>query len=504
LIKGGVKTPPGKRFSLLTKCPNGQQKKDDEIENVMPAEKILVVDDDKNLLELASTKLKAANYEVATALDGEEAIKAVKGGGFDLSIVDLRLADQDGVSLMEKLHAINPGMPVIILTGHASVEGAVEAMQKGAYTYLTKPFDSRALVWQIARALENRKLACENQRLQGLLKEKYDFVNIVAKSERMQRVLEAVSRIAQTDSTVYIHGESGTGKEVIAKAIHLASKRKDKPFMAINCAALPENLLESELFGHEKGSFTGAVRSTKGLFTQAHEGTIFLDEIGDMPLSIQAKLLRALEERQFYPIGSEKPVLVDVRVIVATKKDLAEEVKKGNFREDLFYRVHVIPVRLPPLKERKEDIPHLVNHLLKKICQQMNKQIKGLAPQAMRRLMLHDWPGNVRELENVLEYAVTMTGQDVITEDLILQTATTPDISPQDSARPAQFLPTEESLKTLKQARADFERAYLVRLMELCDGKASKAAEIAGKYRADFYDLLKKHGIKLDDFKKIE
>jgi two-component system response regulator GlrR len=470
----------------------------------MPTARLLVVDDDQNLLQLAKTRLNGANYDVTAALDAEEAIKAAKSENFDLSIVDLRLADQDGMTLMERLHAMNPGMPVIILTGHASVESAVEAMKRGAYTYLTKPFDPRELLLQIERALESRKLASENIRLKGLLKEKYDFANIVAKSDKMQRVLEAVSLIAKADSTVYIHGESGTGKELIAKAIHLASERKDKPFVAINCAAIPETLLESELFGHEKGAFTGAVRSTKGLFTQAHEGTLFLDEIGDMPLTIQVKLLRALEERQFYPVGSEKPVQIDVRVVVATKKDLVEEVKKETFREDLFYRIHVIPLILPPLKERAEDIPHLVDHLLKKICQQVKKDVTGLTPKAMQKLMQHDWPGNVRELENTLEYAVTMTQQNVITDDLVLQTNGPAAPATVEDTAQSHLLPVPGALKSLKEARVEFEKAYLIRLMEICSGKASKAAEIAGKYRADFYDLLKKHEIKLADFKKSD
>ena len=470
----------------------------------MVAPKILVVDDDKNLLELAKTRLAAANYGVTVALGQEEALEAVNNESFDLAIVDLRLADEDGITLMEKLHAIFPGMPVIILTGHASVEGAVDAMKRGAYTYLTKPFDPRELILQIGRALESCKLASENQMLKGMLKEKYDFANIIAKSEKMQQVLEAVSRIAKTDSTVYIHGESGTGKELIAKAIHLASPRKDKPFVAINCAAIPETLLESELFGHEKGAFTGAVRSTKGLFTQANEGTLFLDEIGDMPLSIQVKLLRALEERQFYPVGGEKPVQVDVRVVVATKKDLVEEVKKGQFREDLFYRIHVIPIVLPPLKDRIEDIPYLVDHLLKKISQQMKRDVKGLTPKAMEKLMQHDWPGNVRELENTLEYAVTMTQRDVVTDDLVLQTkVSTGAVATTGDTIQAQLLPTNGSFKTLKEARSEFERAYLVRLLHSCNGKATRAAEIAGKYRADFYDLLKKHDIKLAEFKRF-
>jgi len=470
----------------------------------MSTGRILVVDDDRNLLELVRTRLEAAKYEVLTAVNGEEAREALNGDSIDLSIVDLKLAGQDGMSLMEELHAINPALPVIILTGYGSIEGAVEAIKRGAYGYLTKPIDPRDLQLQIARALENRRLASENMRLKELLKEKFDFTNIVAKSDKMQKVLAGVSRIAQTESTVYIHGESGTGKEVIAKAIHLASERKNKPFVAINCAAVPETLLESELFGHEKGSFTGAVRSTKGFFTQAHEGTIFLDEIGDMPLSIQPKLLRALEERQFYPIGSEKPIQVDVRVIVATKKDLEEEVKKGLFREDLFYRIHVIPVRLPPLRERKEDIPHLVGHLLQKIALQTKNDVKGLTPQAMKKLMLHDWPGNVRELENTLEYAVTMTEDKLVTEDLIFETRVPTAVGSQESAIRGDLLPAEGPLRSLKEARAEFEKAYLIRLLEHSNGSAAKAAEIAGKYRADFYDLLKKHGIKLQEFKKID
>jgi two-component system, NtrC family, response regulator GlrR len=469
----------------------------------MSAPKILVVDDDKNLLELAKARLNAANYAVTVALDEHAALEVANAENFDLAIVDWRLADIDGVALMEKLHAVYPGMPVIILTGHASVEGAVEAMKRGAYTYLTKPFDPRELILQIGRALESCKLATENQRLRGLLKEKYDFANIVAKSDKMQRVLEAVSRIAKTDSTVYIHGESGTGKEMIAKAIHLASPRKDNSFVAINCAAIPETLLESELFGHEKGAFTGAVRSTKGLFTQANEGTLFLDEVGDMPLSIQVKLLRALEERQFYPVGGEKPVQVDVRVVVATKKDLVDEVKKGLFREDLFYRIHVIPIILPPLKDRIEDVPYLVDHLLKKICQQMKRDVKGVTPKAMEKLMQHDWPGNVRELENTLEYAVTMTQRDVVTDDLVLQTKLPVGAVAAGDTLQSQLLPTNGAFKTLKEARSEFERAYLVRLLHSCNGKATRAAEIAGKYRADFYDLLKKHDIKLADYKRF-
>jgi two-component system response regulator GlrR len=446
-----------------------------------------VVDDDPTLVELLRMRLESANYAVTMGQKAEEAIAAVRGQVFDLAILDLRLGQEDGITLMEEIHSVMPEMPIIILTAHGSIESAVEAMRKGAYSYLTKPFEPQDLLFQIEKALENRRLTSEIERLKGLLEERYDFANIVARGGKMRGVLEMVSRIATTDSTVYIHGESGTGKELIAKAIHLASDRKNKPFVAINCAALPETLLESQLFGHEKGAFTGAVRSTKGLFTQAQEGTIFLDEIGDMTLPIQAKLLRVLQERQFYPLGSEKPVEVDVRVIVATQKDLAEQVKQGLFREDLFYRIHVIPVHLPPLRERKEDIPPLVEHFLKKFNRQMKKEIKGLEPMVLQRLMLHEWPGNVRELENTIEYAVAMSQQDFVTEDFILQTKTAGSPDP---------------LKPLKEARDGFEKDYLTSLLKVCQGNVSQAAKLAGKYRADFYDLLKKHGLNVADFKK--
>jgi two-component system response regulator GlrR len=451
----------------------------------MSKEKLLVVDDDSNLLELIKMRLEAAEYEVAISLNADDAVEAVKRDAFDLCVIDLRLLDRDGISLMGEIHLIKPDIPVIILTAHGSIETAVEAVKKGAFNYLTKPFDPQELLLQIKRAMENRRLISEIKRLEDLLKERYDFANFVTKSEKMQQLLEQVSRVAKTDSTVYIYGESGTGKELIARSIHLASERKDKSFVAINCAAIPETLLESELFGHEKGAFTGAVRTSKGLFAQAHQGTVFLDEIGDMPLSIQAKLLRLLQEQQFYPVGSEKPIIVDVRVIVATNKDLEAEVKNGSFREDLFYRVHVIPINLPPLRERKEDIPILAEHFLKKFSEKMKKGTKGLAPAAVQKLMLYDWPGNVRELENTVEYAVALTQQDIIHEDIIL---------------PAKDLPAE-SLKPLKEAREEFEKIYLIRLLEFTRGNVSKAAKVAGRYRADFYNLLKKCNLKPEDFK---
>jgi two-component system response regulator GlrR len=465
-----------------------KEEKESEIKN-MSSINILVVDDDQTLLELLRIRLESAHYGVTTVQKREEALAAVRDQAFDLAIVDLRLGRGDGISLMEEIHFLIPEMPIIILTAHGSIESAVEAMKKGAYSYLTKPFEPRDLFFQMERALENRRLASEVVRLKGLLEERYDFPNIVARSEKMHQLLEVVSRVAQTESTICIQGESGTGKELIAKAIHLASARKDRPFVAINCAALPEALLESQLFGHEKGAFTGAVQSTKGLFTQAHEGTIFLDEIGDMPLAIQAKLLRVIQERQFYPLGSSKSLEVDVRIIVATQKDLGKEVQQGIFREDLFYRIHVIPLHLPPLRERKEDIPPLVDHFLKKFSGKMKKEVKGVAPLAMQKLMLHDWPGNIRELENTIEYAVAMTQLDCITGDYILQSKT---------STPA------EPLKPLKEAKDAFERSYLINLLQICKGNVSEAAELSGKYRSDFYSLLNKHNLEAADFRKTE
>ena len=466
----------------------------------MSAGKILVVDDDPNLIELVKMRLESAGYDVTAAIKEEDAIGAVKSEPVDLCLVDLMLESRDGISLMEEVHAITPDIPAIILTAHGSIDTAVEAMRKGAYSYLTKPFEPQDLLLQIERALEHRRLNCEIKRLKSLIEETYDFTNIVARSARMRSVLDMVTRIAKLDSTVYLHGESGTGKELIAKAIHLASNRREESFVALNCAALPEALLESELFGHEKGAFTGAVKSTRGLFTQAHGGTLFLDEIGDMPLPTQSKLLRVLQERQFYSVGSEMPVEVDVRVIIATNKDLTEEVKRGQFREDLFYRVHVIPIHLPPLRERKEDIVALVEHFVKKFSRQMKKEVKGLTSEALRKLMLHDWPGNVRELENTIEYAVAMTQKDLITEDYVLQTRTRASEIPRSFSDKSSEL--DEPVKPLKDARDAFERDYLVQLLSITEGNVSQAAKLAGKYRADLYDLLKKHDLKVEDFKK--
>lgn len=450
-------------------------------------DKILVLDDDQNLLSVIKMRLEANEYQVATAIHAEQAVEIAKARGIDLALVDLKLVGKNGIEVMEELHQMNPEMPIIILTAYGTIKSAVEAMKRGAYSYLSKPFDYHDLLFQIKNGLEKSRLSKEVLRLRNMVQGRFGFKNVVGKSERMKKVLAEVAQAAESESSVYIEGESGTGKGLIAKTLHVASWRKGGPFVAINCATIPENLLESELFGYEKGAFTGATRSKKGLFLQAHKGTLFLDEISEMPVFMQAKLLRALEEKEFYPLGGEKPVKVDTRLIAASNKRMKEEVRKGRFREDLFYRIYVIPIELPPLRDRKEDIPLLARHCLNKIANDNNKEIKGFSPNALKKLMFYSWPGNVRELENTIECAVAMARHDVITKDLIFSTHRTTE---------------DDSLRPLKEAKQGFERNYVVELMELTRGNITRAAKLAGKHRADFYDLLKKYDLDPEDFRK--
>jgi len=451
-------------------------------------EKILIVDDDKNMLEVLRLRVEGEAYKVIIASAEQDALSMARKEIFDLAILDLKLAGSSGIDLMKNLHKISPEVPVIILTAYGTIKTAVEAMKHGAYSYLTKPFDSRELLLQIKNGLEKSSLSREIRRLKGLVGERYGFDNIIGKSKKMQMVMEQVLRAAETSSNVCVYGESGTGKELIAKSLHLVSARKEKPFIAINCAAIPEGLLEGELFGYQKGAFTGAIRNKKGFFVQAHGGTIFLDEISEMPESMQVKLLRVLQEKQFYPLGSEKPVNVDLQIVTATNKNLAEEVKKGNFREDLFYRIYVIPIQLPVLRERREDIILLADHFIEKHSREMNKIVTGMSAAALQKLLSYSWPGNVRELENTIEYAIAMSTGETISEDLILQTQTV-DCEP---------------LKTLKEARSEFEKNYITRLLSLTKGNVSRAAKQAGKYRPDFYNLMKKHNLEAAIFKSFK
>jgi len=449
-------------------------------------DRILVVDDDQNVLKVIKMRLESKDYRVATALKADKAIKMAGVDRFDLALVDLKLNGKDGIEVMKNLHQINPELPVIILTAFGTIKNAVDAMKQGAYGYLTKPFEYHELLMQINNCLQKSRLSEEKNRIEYIIKNGHGFKDIIGKSQRIKEVMREVVRAAEADCSVYIEGESGTGKELIAKTLRMVSSRKDGPFVVINCAAIPETLLESELFGYEKGAFTGADRSKIGLFAQAHQGTFFLDEVSEMPLSMQVKLLRVLEKKEFYPLGGGKTIKVDVRVIAASNKNLEEEVKKGNFREDLFYRIHVIPVKLPPLRDRKEDIPVLSKYFLDKFSKKMKKDIKSFSLSAMQKFMLHSWPGNIRELENVIERAVAITDHNVITEDLVLGT----------------IKMDQEKLQPLKNAKEDFEKNYLTQLVELTQGNISRAAKLAGKYRADFYELLRKYDLNPADFRK--
>jgi two-component system response regulator GlrR len=448
--------------------------------------KILVVDDDVNILKVIKFRLEAEGYQVTTAGKAEAALKLATDTVFDFALVDLKLNGINGIQLMENLHQLNPEMPVIILTAYGTIESAVEAMRKGAYSYLTKPFNYDELLIHTRNCLEKTRLTKEIKSLKKVVKNRYGFDNIIGRSQKMEEVLEQVTKAADSDSTIIIEGESGTGKELIAKTLHLASPRAEKQFVAINCAAIPETLFESELFGYEKGAFTGAVQNKEGLLFQAQGGTFFLDEISEMPPSMQVKLLRVMQEKEFFPVGGRKTIKMDIRFIASTNKNLKEEVKNGNFREDLFYRIYVIDIQLPPLRERKGDIPVLSHYFLDKLSKDMNKKITGFSSTALQKLMLHSWPGNVRELQNTIESAVTMANENIIGDDLILP------------ALNAEVM----DLKPLKDAKENFEKNYLLQLIELTEGNMAQAARLAGKYRADLYELLKKYDLKPSNFRK--
>jgi len=458
-------------------------------------EKILVLDDEPHILDLIQMRLESQGYEVITAATGEEALAKARDMVVDLAIMDLMLGGgPDGIAVMEQLLLINPNVPVIILTAHGTITNAVEAMSRGAYCYLTKPYKPEELTLHVKNALEKRRLTSQIATLKHLLAERSQEKNIIARSPRMREILRQVQQAAQTDATIAVYGESGTGKELIAEIIHLRSKRASGPFVPVNCGALPEGLLENELFGHMRGAYTDAHENRMGLFAQADKGTIFLDEIGNTSPALQIKLLRVLQERELRPLGGSRAVKVDVRVIVASNKDLQKAVERGEFRDDLFYRVHVIPVYLPPLRERREDIPLLADHFLKQFSSSAGKEIKGFTPAAVQRMMLYHWPGNIRELKNTIERAVVLSLQDVIDEPDLIALA-----SPQETAAPAAALP--RPAMAYEEAKQDFEKSYLRELLRQTQGNVTHAAKISGRYRGDLYRLMKKYGLKSEDFK---
>ncbi len=384
---------------------------------------ILIVDDEPNYLVVLRELLEEEGFEALTADNAEKALSIAQESDLDLVVTDMRMPGMDGMDLLKTLKSIDIDLPIIMITAFGEVEMAVAAMQAGAFTYLNKPFDNEELVVNIRKAVEYYSLIKENRRLRGEMKSGYDFGNIIGKNKKMQQVYRLIEKVAPTNSSVLITGESGTGKELIAKAIHYNSPRDKGPFISINCAALPESLLESELFGHEKGAFTGAIAVRKGRFELAHNGTLLLDEVGEMPITLQPKLLRVIQEKNLERVGGSKTRHFDTRIVAATNKNLAEETQNGTFREDLFYRLNVLHIHLPPLRERVDDIPLLANHFLQKFAKELNRPNLEIDPTAMRALSTHPWRGNIRELENTLNRACILCPEDLITKDDLLPVA---------------------------------------------------------------------------------
>jgi len=447
--------------------------------------KILVVDDELSHRQMLNTVLSEEGYEVREADDGDAAIGAVEEQFYDLILMDIRMSHVGGIEALKKIKEISPGIPIIIMTAYASVSTAVDALKKGAYDYLTKPLDIDELKILVDKALHHHQLEQENLLLKEQLGDRFDFSNIIGRSAAMGKLLENISMVAPTEATVLITGSSGTGKELIANSVHQNSPRRERPFIKVNCAALPETLLESELFGHEKGAFTGAVERKKGRFHLAHTGSIFLDEIAEMSTVTQAKILRVLQEGEFEPLGSTKTVQVDTRVIAATNRNLEEEIQAGRFREDLYYRLNVVNLNIPPLNERRDDIPLLSGFFLKKYAKKNHRLIKGFNPRAMDLLMRYEWPGNVRELENVVERAVIMARGEMITP------AEFPDALREldEEAKKTEFdLTPGRSLK-------DVEREMIIRTLEDTDGNRTHAADILGISRRTLQLKLKEYGI---------
>ncbi|MXP49967.1 two-component system response regulator GlrR [Pantoea sp. Eser] len=443
---------------------------------VKQAARLLLVDDDPSLLKLLGMRLSSEGYQVTTAASGPEALRLLQKEKIDLVISDLRMDEMDGLALFGEIQKRHMGLPVIILTAHGSIPDAVSATQQGVFSFLTKPVDRDALYKAIDEALAQQAPISDDRWREA----------IVTRSPLMLRLLEQAHMVAQSDVSVLINGQSGTGKEMLAQAIHAASPRHGKPFIAINCGALPEQLLESELFGHAKGAFTGAVSARDGLFNAAGGGTLFLDEIGDMPQALQVKLLRVLQERKVRPVGSDHDMDIDVRIISATHRDLPKAMEKKEFREDLFYRLNVVNLKIPALHQRTEDIPLLANHLLRQAAERHKPQIRSFSADAMKRLMAASWPGNVRQLVNVVEQCVALSASPVISDALVAQA-----LSGENSALP-----------TFVEARNQFELNYLRKLLQMTKGNVTHAARLAGRNRTDFYKLLSRHELDASDFKE--
>ena len=441
--------------------------------------RVLLVDDDKDLLQLIAMRLTASGYAVTAVESGEAALASLAVARPQVVVTDLRMHGMDGMALFDAIHRDSPSLPVVILTAHGTIPEAVTATRRGVFSFLTKPFEPKVLLDTVADAMRLSSPPAFSGEPESWRTE------IITRSSGMEDLLAQARRVAASDASVCLYGASGTGKELLARAIHRASPRSGAPFVAVNCGAIPEGLLESELYGHKKGSFTGAVSDRRGLFQAAQGGTLFLDEIGDMPLPLQVKLLRALEERKIRPVGSHETFDVDVRVIAATHRKLEDRIASGEFREDLYYRLNVVKLYIPTLAERREDIPLLANEFLARLATRYRRGPLAFSPEAMQLLVSAPWPGNVRQLLNVVEQAVALAATEVIPESLVRQALDAGDTA----------------LTPLDQARRAFERDYLVRILKITGGNVTKAARLAGRNRTEFYRLLERHSLEPSVFK---
>ena len=444
-------------------------RKMNDFESLAMAGSVLIIDDEAEIRESLQTLLELEGYEVETAATGQQGLHRIGQRAFDLILLDLALPDRNGLDILADLHSQDPGLSVIMITAYGTVENAVKAMQSGAANFVQKPWDNEKLLADVRAAIARHKAEEENIQLKRALKQRYNFEHIIGKSEPMLKIFDLVAQVAPSRSTVLLQGESGTGKELIAKAIHLNSPRKDRPFVPVNTGSMPPDLLESTLFGHVKGAFTSAIASKKGLFEVADKGTLFLDEIGTMSMDTQSKILRVLQDRKFMHLGGIHEVQVDVRIIAATNVDLRQQVREGKFREDLFYRLNVISIDLPPLRQRKEDIPLLVGHFLKKYSEENEREYRRITPEGLRPLVAYSWPGNVRELENVIERAVVLSSGVDIGSDLL------PDqMVGRGTAFPVMEHRPDASLFDILE---DCERRIITDMLEKCNWNQTEAAE---------------------------
>jgi DNA-binding NtrC family response regulator len=457
---------------------------------------LLIVDDEPDMLQLLKRSLEPEmDCVIQTVPSGEAALRVLSGERIDLVLADIKMPGMDGLELLDLIKRQYPELTVLMMTAYGHIEMAVDAMKRGAYDFITKPFEHDALVLRLEKALERSRLLRENQRLMEECQNAHGFQSLVGESPPMQRIFETIQMVAKTDLTVLITGESGTGKDLTARALHALSERRKRPYIAVNCPTVPENILESELFGYKKGAFTHATQDKKGLFQEAHTGTIFLDEIGDISPTIQTKLLRVLQEKEFKPLGDARPVQVDVRILASTNQNLREKIRQGSFREDFFYRLNVLPIELPPLRERREDIALIAHHLVEKHCKEMGKPLKRLSPELLAAFRNHPWEGNVRELENCILQGLLFAGGETIYPGDVGLTTLSASAAPCPDTRDLSYKEAKE------QTLQHFNHSYIGHALATCRGNVTQAARMCGMERQALQQIMRRYDVKADDYR---